>query len=111
MTQRKTSITASLNKGSVLKSMLIGAGLGLFIILLFVTGAETQPHWPNLWKIRPLIVTTLAGAIGAGLGYAAIVILKREGLNSIIAIFISLIGFLFTLWLGIVLGLEGTLWD
>lgn len=111
MTTKNTSLTASINKGSLLKAILIGAGLGFFIILLFVTGAETQPHWPNLWQIRPLIITPLAGAIGGGLCYATIKILKRAGLHSVLAIFLSLIGFFITLWMGIVLGLDGTLWD
>ncbi len=111
MNQRKTSITGSVNRGSVIKSMLIGAGIGLFVILLFITGAETQPHWPNLWKIRPLIITPLAGALGGGLCYASIKILKREGLHAAIAVVLSLVGFLIALWLGIILGLDGTLWD
>lgn len=111
MKPRNISIRKSLNKGSLIKSILLGAGVGFCVILLFITGAETQPHWPQLWKIRPLIITPLAGAIGGGLCYSAIKILKREGLNGVIAVFISLFGFLFTLWLGIVLGLDGTLWD
>lgn len=110
MTHRKTSITGSIDKGSVIKSMLIGAGIGIFVILLFITGAETKPHWPNLWKIRPLIFTPLAGALGGGLCYAAIKILKKKRINGVIAVFISLVGFLITLWLGVVLGLDGTLW-
>jgi len=111
MTHTTKSVTGSINKVSIIKAMLLGAGIGLFIILLFITGAETQPHWPNLWKVRPLIITPLAAALGGGLAYITTSILKRKGIHVITAVFISLIGFLIALWMGIVVGLDGTLWD
>ncbi len=111
MTTTQTSILGSINKSSLIRSMLIGASIGICATLFFIIGAESQPHWPNLWQIRPLIITPLAGAIGGGLCYAAIRFLRRERFNSAIAISLILIGYLITLWLGIVLGLDGTLWD
>lgn len=111
MKQTSTTFIGPVNKGSVLKAMLIGAGIGLLIILFFITGAETQPHWPDNWKIRPLIITPLVAAFAGGFSYIVSKGLKREGLNGILAIILSLIGFFVALWLGIVLGLDGTLWD
>lgn len=111
MTNTDRSITGSINKRSLLKATFIGAGIGLIIILFFITGAETQPHWPNLWKIRPLIITPLAAALGGAMAYTATKALRGIGLNGVLAILLSLIGFIVALWLGIVLGLDGTLWD
>ena len=111
MTQTAKSVTEPIRKSSVIKAMLLGAGIGLIIILLFITGAQTQPHWPDHWKVRPLIITPLAAALGGGLAYITTSILKRKGMHTIIAVFISLIGFLIALWMGIVVGLDGTLWD
>lgn len=111
MTSPNRSITGSINKRSLIIATLIGAGIGLIIILFFISGAETQPHWPNLWKIRPLIITPFAAALGGASAYTATKALKRTGLNGAIAILLSLIGFIVALWLGIVLGLDGTLWD
>ncbi|WP_051205284.1 hypothetical protein [Salinimicrobium xinjiangense] len=110
-TNSNISQANSIKKASVAKTALLGAGIGLLLILFFITGAETQPHWPELWKIRPLIITPLAGALGGSLAYIATKLLTREGLNRIVAIILSFIGFLIALWLGIVLGLDGTLWD
>lgn len=111
MTNKTTINTGSINKGSVIKAALIGAGIGFLVILLFITGAETESHWSDLWKVRPLIITPLAGALGGSVAYITTNLLKRAGLNGGIAIFISFIGFVIALWLGIVLGLDGTLWD
>jgi|SRR5690606_12416001 len=111
MTTKNTSITESLNKRSMFKGILIGGIIGLIIILFFITGAQVKPHWPELWKIRPLIITPLAAALGGGLAYIITSLLKREGVHTIIAVFISLIGFMIALWMGIVVGLDGTLWD
>lgn len=110
-TNQNPKIAEPIKRVSLIKSALIGAGLGLVIILTFITGAETQPHWPELWKIRPLIITPLAGALGGALAYMATKLLKRAGLNGVIAMVLSFIGFLVSLWLGIVLGLDGTLRD
>ena len=111
MTQSKTSFAESLNRNSLVKGIFIGAGIGLLVILFFITGADTQPHWPDLWKIRPLIITPLAGAMGGAFFCFSNYLLRRKGLNSLAALLISMIGFVVALWLGIVLGLDGTLWD
>lgn len=111
MTQTKTSTAETLNKVSLVKGIIIGAVIGLLAILFFITGADTQPHWPDLWKIRPLIITPVAGAMGGGLFYLSKHFLQNRGVNGIVATILSLIGFIIALWLGIVLGLDGTLWD
>lgn len=111
MKQSKTSLAESFNRSSIVKGILIGAGTGLLVILFFITGVDTQPHWPDLWKIRPLIITPLAGALGGGFFYISNQLLRRKGLNGIAALILSIIGFVVALWLGVVLGLGGTLWD
>lgn len=111
MTNQQTTAGKMVNRGSLLKAILLGAGVGLLVILSFITGAETQPHWPEHWKIRPLIITPLVAAFGGSLAYIATKLLKRKGLNEVIAVILSLIGFVIALWMGIVLGLDGTLWD
>lgn len=111
MTPTNTLLTDSPNKRSLIKAMLIGGGIGLLIILFFITGTQTQPHWPELWKIRPLIITPLAAALGGGLAYITTCLHKRKGIHTIIAVIISLFGFMIALWMGIVVGLDGTLWD
>jgi hypothetical protein len=96
---------------SLAKPMLIGAGVGLIVISFFVFGVpKPNPEWGSLWMIRPLIVTPIAGAMG-GAFYYYMDYLSFRGLNRTVAVILSLIVFIVGLWLGIVLGLAGTMWN
>src|SRR5690606_25685817 len=111
MTHSNTSLSAAINKSSLFKIMLLGSGVGLLIILFFITGAETEAHYPNHWKIRPIIITPISAAVGAGFAYVASKFLQQKGTNRLIAILLSIIPFIIAVHMGIVMGLGGTLWD
>ncbi|MBJ6119037.1 potassium transporter KefB [Pontibacter sp. BT310] len=96
---------------SVGKLMLIGAGVGLFVILFFVLGGEPKPNWPELWWIRPVLVVPAAGALGGLFFYNMDHLRAQGGWREVIAYLISLVVFMIVLWLGTVLGLAGTMWD
>lgn len=90
---------------------LVGAGIALLVISFFVFGVdEANPEWGKFWMIRPLVFTPLAGAIG-GAFYAFMDYQSSRGFNRTLAIILSIIVYLIGLWLGIVLGLNGTMWD
>jgi hypothetical protein len=97
---------------SVAKRMLLGALTGFIIIAFFVFSVDDpDPDWGERWRIRPLLVTPLAGAFGILSFYLKdFVRPKGSFVNLLLALF-SLLAFFVTLWLGIVLGLDGTLWD
>jgi hypothetical protein len=97
--------------GSFIKPVLIGAAIGLIAISFFVFGVDKpNPEWGKLWMIRPLIITPMAGAMG-GAFYYFMDYQSSKGFNRTIAITLSLIVFIIGLWLGIVLGLAGTMWN
>jgi len=97
---------------SLVKRMLVGAGIGLLLISLFLLSAgEPNPEWGKLWMIRPLIIVPLAGAMGGLCNYFIVHINYQVGVNKTIAMILSVIVFIIGLWLGIVLGLDGTMWD
>jgi hypothetical protein len=111
MTQHNESPNQSMPQLSLVKPMLVGAGIALLVISAFVFGVDNpKPEWGKLWMIRPLIVTPLAGALG-GAFYAFMDYQSSRGLNRTIAVILSLVVFLVVLWLGTVLGLAGTMWD
>ena len=96
---------------SIAAPTIIGAGLGLIVISFLVFGVDDpNPEWGKLWMIRPLIITPMAGALG-GAFYYFMDRLTSRGLNKTVAVVLSLLVFFVGLWLGIVLGLAGTLWD
>lgn len=97
----------------LVKRVLAGGVIGLAVISLFVVPSLASPdaEWSKYWFIRPFIITPLAGAAG-GVVFHLIGPEKRNGtglkiLSYVAAALISLVG----LWLGIVLGLDGTLWN
>ncbi len=97
---------------SLLKRMLLGAVIGLIIISLLVFSVdEPDPNWGKLWKIRPLIITPLAGALGILSFYLKNFIRPKKKLTIFLVFLFSALAFIVALWLGIVLGLDGTLWD
>ena len=68
-----------INRSLLLKRMLLGAGIALVIISLFVFGGTANPEWPRFWRIRPLIVTPLAGAAGGAFSYLMTHITRQDG--------------------------------
>jgi hypothetical protein len=97
---------------SLAKPLLIGGGVGLVLISIFLSGVhDPNPAWGKLWMIRPLVIVPLAGAMG-GLFYYFMRHLTAAGsLNKSLALVLSLFVYVVGLWLGTVLGLDGTLWD
>ena len=111
MTQTNNS-TLQPREISLVKRMLVGAGIGLLLISLFLLSAgEPNPAWGKLWMIRPLIIVPLAGAMGGLCNYFIVHFHDHAGVNKTIAMILSVIVFIIGLWLGIVLGLDGTMWD
>lgn len=112
MTQNDNLKTQQIHPVSLSKRMLQGAGIALILIIIFLIGVdETDPSWPRLWMIRPLVIVPLAGAMGGVLYYFMDHLRNQGGWRKVLAITLSLIGYIIALWLGTVLGLDGTLWN
>lgn len=112
MTQKNHVTTQPNQPTPIAKPILIGAGIGLILISMFVFGVDNpDPKWGKLWRIRPLIITPLAGAMGGLFFYFMNYLSSRGNLNKTVAIIVGVVVFIIGLWLGVVLGLEGTMWD
>ncbi|MEI9809926.1 MAG: potassium transporter KefB [Bacteroidota bacterium] len=112
MTQRNDLTTQSIHTASLGKRILQEAGIALIpiTIFLFCTG-EPNPDWGKLWMIKPLIIVPLAGAMG-GVFYYFMDHLRYQGSwRMIMSNIISLVVYIIGLWLGTILGLDGTFWD
>jgi hypothetical protein len=99
-------------QASITKRMLVGAAIGLLVISLFLLSAgEGIPAWGSYWRIRPLIIVPFAGAMGGLFNYLIVRFHSSFGVNKTLALLISALVFIAGLWIGIVLGLDGTLWN
>ena len=112
MTQKNNVTTQPNQPVSCAKPILLGAGIALILISFFLFGAgEPNPEWGKLWMIKPLIMVPFAGAMGGVFYYFMDYLSSRGGLNKTVAVILSLIAYIIALWLGTVLGLNGTMWD
>jgi hypothetical protein len=99
-------------QGSLSKKMIVGAGIGLLLISFFlIMDGEGNPAWGPLWRIRPLIVVSFAGAMAGLCNYFIFHFRNQFGVNKVVATILSVLVSIIGLWMGIVLGLDGTLWD
>lgn len=112
MAQRNSLTTQPIDLVSLSKRMLIGAGIALVLILLFLSDVdEPDPNWPKMWKLRPLIIVPIAGALGGAFYYLMDHLFYQGGWRKPLVYLLSLIGYIIALWFGTVLGLVGTLWN
>lgn len=103
---------APIHLASLGKIMLIGAAIGLVLISLFLMGDDDpDPAWGKYYMIRPLLIVPLAGAIGGAFYYIMDHLRTLLGWNRTFTILLSLLVFIIGLWLGSVLGLNGTYWN
>ena len=94
------------------KRMVLGAGVGFLFISLFLIMADgAQPQWGDYWMLRPMLVVPLATALSAVFYTFMDPWRLRGGYRQLLANVLSLLGFVLSLWLGSVLGLDGTYWD
>ncbi|MBA9078656.1 potassium transporter KefB [Rufibacter quisquiliarum] len=92
--------------------VLVGTVIAFLAISFFVFGVDApHPEWGQFWQIRPLTLTPLAGAVG-GACYSFLLHLSSRGtLNKTLALVLGVAIYLIGLFFGIVLGLDGTMWD
>lgn len=102
----------TLNPGSVGRKLLTGAIIGLVVISLFVFSVnDPDPAWGNYWRVRPLIITPIIAAFGMLAFLLKDLVGPKRPVMRLVIFLLSLFGFIVALWLGIVLGLDGTLWN
>lgn len=112
MTENKNASAKSRQRESYIKPILIGAGIALVLIAFFLSGVDKpDPAWPKFWMVKPLIIVPLAGAMGGLFFYLMQPFRYKGGWQKIVATIICLIVYIIGLWLGTVLGLNGTLWN
>lgn len=95
-----------------IKNAALGAVIGLAFISFIVFSVDApKPEWGNLWRIRPILVTSLAGAAGCVFFFFMNNFAARRGWNKAVVYAISFLVFIVGLWIGAILGLDGTLWN
>lgn len=102
----------SVHSGSLIKRMLQAGAVALFLIAAFLLSADhVNPEWSKYWMVKPLILTPMVASLGGVLYYYLDHLRTGSTAMKIVAAILSLLGFVFFLWMGFVLGLNGTFWN
>lgn len=102
----------SVHSGSLIKRMLQSAAVALFLIAAFLLSADhVNPEWSKYWMVKPLILTPMVASLGGVLYYYLDHLRTGSTTMKIVATIMGLLGFVFFLWMGFVLGLNGTFWN
>lgn len=111
MTQKNKFIIRPIHPALLVTSILIGAAIALLLITVFVLPIEGNSEWGKHWKIRPLVIVPIAGAVGGGVFYLLRHLTYQGGWRKMLITALGTFVYIIGLWLGTVLGLDGTLWD
>jgi hypothetical protein len=91
---------------------LTGAFIALACISLFVLGVDNpDPSWHHTWWVRPIVITPLAGAAGGAFFHFMYELGKAGTWKKIVLSLVGIIGYIIATWMGLVLGLAGTMWN
>ena len=112
MTNRNNFTANPIDKASLTRHLLIGAMVGFAAISFFVFGVDNpDPDWGSFWRVKPLVITPLSGAAGGAVFYVMGYVAAQRGWNKALALVASFLIAFVGLWMGIILGLNGTMWD
>lgn len=102
----------SINKKNIAILVSLGYALALaFIAFIILSVNEPKPEWGKYWFIRPLILTPIFGAIGGASNYMINIYSVENRIIKFLRILLSILVFIFFIWIGTILGLDGTLWN
>ncbi|MCB0649222.1 MAG: hypothetical protein KDC49_21270 [Saprospiraceae bacterium] len=97
---------------SIFQKMIFGFIIGLIVISALVFSVnDPDPAWGDYWRVRPLIVTPIITAFGMCSFFLKDLLCPKETALKITVFILSVLGFIFSLWIGTILGLDGTLWN
>lgn len=101
-----------INLSTLIKFAIAGAVIALILISLLIFSVNTpKPEWGQHWYIRPLIVTPFITSIGGIALYLLNLKDFKSKIINLILLIMSILIFFFFLWIGTILGLDGTLWN
>lgn len=108
----QSNLVPPAKKATAVPRMLVGAAIAFALIALFLYGVDNpNPNWPKYWMLRPLIVVPVVGAMGGLFFHGMQQLHHRYGWHKIVTVLLGIVGYVVAIWMGAVLGLDGTLWN
>jgi hypothetical protein len=112
MVQKNELTTQRIDASSLGKRVMIGAAIPLVLMTIFLLQVDQpDPDWGKFWMIRPIVLITLAGAMGAVFHYFLDPRRYEAAWERIVASVLRVVVYVIGVYAGFVLGLDGTLWN
>ena len=94
------------------KRMFVGGIISLLLISFFVISAgKGNPAWGEYWRVKPLLLSPVLGAL-VGLCYDVTQQLRDiKGWAGRVFLVLSFVGYEIGIFMSLVLGMNGTMWD
>jgi len=101
------------SKGNVyLKAFITGSGISLLITSAYILSVQyPKASWGTYWQIRPLIVGPLIAGLGMLTTFLILKYLSSRQVSKVFAYPFAVLIFILSLWISMVLGFKGTLWN
>jgi hypothetical protein len=110
-TMKNFNMTA-INKNHLSIMIVFGFALALaFVGFIILSVDNPKPEWSDYWFVRPLLITPIIGGFGGASCYLINTVVIQNSFVKLLRILFSIIVFIFFIWIGTVLGLDGTLWN
>lgn len=101
-----------LHFSNAIQFAIAGAVLALVLISILVfTVPNPNLAWGNFWFIKPLVITPFITSIGGVCFYFINTKKTNSKFLNLLLFLSSALILLFFIWIGTVLGLDGTLWN
>ena len=89
----------------------VGLVIGFLVISFLIFRANAPQEWGEYWRVRPLIVTPLAGAMCGTAFHIIHCFFYWMGWKKLLATVAGILVYIVGLWMGTILGLVGTMWN
>ncbi|RZK49732.1 MAG: potassium transporter KefB [Pedobacter sp.] len=113
MNSSSSGLSATPKKAfSYVKCIRNGAIPAILLVSLFLLSADKSfPEWGPYWRLKPILIVPFAGMLGGGIFAFLDNFALNMGWSRALFIFLSGLAYLICIWLGFVLGFNGTYWN
>ena len=111
MSDSNYTVETPKHRNALIQKSIVGCAIALLAIAVMIIPIQNpDASWGTFWMVKPFLMVTLAGVLG-GMIYHLITIRFQNGWKKPIGIVLGLLVYIFGLWIGAILGLDGTLWN
>ncbi len=98
---------------SVTTAIVLGFGVAFILVSALILSVNApNPVWGKNWFVKPILLTPVIAAPGGGVFYLiSRISFENQLLFKLLKALLCLLAYIFFLWIGTIIGFNGTLWN